>query len=532
MSPPAAVTAEPERGQAVLWTLIAVAGVANLNLAVANVALPSIGRAFNASQTSLNMIAVGFSLGLAGSVLWLGALGDRYGRKLLLLLGTGLSIPVALLAAFAWSEQVLAVARILGGVCAGMAYPTTLALITALWADGPKRTQAIAKWSALGSGVMVLAPLIAGWLLERVWWGSVFLITVPLAAVAFLLAWRLIPAHVNETSEPVDQWGGLLTMLVIAGLVLGINFAPVPGGIPIALACLAVGVLAALVYVRRARTVANPLYDLAIAGRRLFWVAAVAGIIVFGTLMGAMYVGQQFLQNVLDYSTFDSGAAVLPSSIAMVAVAGLSARMVVRVGSRLTLLLGFACITVGFLAMLLLWNQQTQYWAIALAYTFIGMGVGFAGTPASHSLTASVPVKRAGMASGTADLQRDLGGAIMQSILGVLLTVGYASAIAAAVAGSPDGSKVTDSVEAQLQKSYAGAEAVAQQYPQYAGAIEAAARQAFVQGANWAYAVGILAMVIGAAVTWFWYPDRKGETADLAAYAQSDDEAGAPSRPG
>ena len=110
-----------------LATLIAVAGVANLNLSVANVALPSIGRFFDAGQTSLNMIAVGFSLGLAASVLYLGAIGDHSGRKRLLLLGMGLSIPAALLAAYAWNEAVLVIARIFGGVCAGMAYPTTLA---------------------------------------------------------------------------------------------------------------------------------------------------------------------------------------------------------------------------------------------------------------------------------------------------------------------------------------------------------------------------------------------------------------------
>lgn len=225
-----AVTTKPTRAGLVLGTLITVAGVANLNLAVANVALPSIGRAFEASQTSLNMIAVGFSLGLAASVLYLGAVGDHYGRKLLLLVGTGLSMPAALLASFAWTETVLIVARVLGGVCAGMAFPTTLALITALWADGPARTAAIAKWSAIGSGVMVIGPLTAGWLLENFWWGSVFLITVPLAAVAFVLALRVVPAHVNETPDPVDHRGGVLSVVMIAALVLAINFSPCRAG--------------------------------------------------------------------------------------------------------------------------------------------------------------------------------------------------------------------------------------------------------------------------------------------------------------
>src|SRR6187402_2521091 len=131
---PTGAQGAPDRGGVVLLALILVAAVANLNLAVANVALPSIGAAFDASQTTLNLIAVGYSLGLAASVLYFGALGDRYGRKMMLVLGMVLSIPACLLAAWAPSDEVLFLARVLGGLSAGMAYPTTLALITALWA--------------------------------------------------------------------------------------------------------------------------------------------------------------------------------------------------------------------------------------------------------------------------------------------------------------------------------------------------------------------------------------------------------------
>ena len=133
--------AAPKRPAAVLSTLILVATVANLNLSVANVALPEIGAAFDASQTQLNLVAVGYSLGLATSVLYLGALGDRYGRKKMLVLGTALAIPFSLLAAFAPSADMLFLARVGGGIAAGMAFPTTLALITALW-SGPGSTTA------------------------------------------------------------------------------------------------------------------------------------------------------------------------------------------------------------------------------------------------------------------------------------------------------------------------------------------------------------------------------------------------------
>ena len=159
--PAAAPAASPARAGLVLLALILVAAVANLNLAVANVALPDIGKAFDASQTSLNLIAVGYSLGLAASVLYLGALGDRHGRKMMLILGVTLSIPACLLAAYSPTEEVLIVARLLGGVSAGMAYPTTLALIAALW-SGPSRTRSIALWSALGGAISSLGPAAVG----------------------------------------------------------------------------------------------------------------------------------------------------------------------------------------------------------------------------------------------------------------------------------------------------------------------------------------------------------------------------------
>ena len=210
-----------------LAALILVAAVANLNLAVANVALPDIGKAFDASQAALNLVAVGYSLGLASSVLYLGAVGDRYGRKLLLLIGTALAIPASLLAAFAPSVEVLFGARLLGGLAAGLAFPTTLALITALW-SGPARTKSIALWSGLGAAISSLGPLLAGAMLTQFDWGSVFLITLPLAVVALILAHRLVPAHVNETTDPVDNLGGILSVLMIAALVLAINFSVIP----------------------------------------------------------------------------------------------------------------------------------------------------------------------------------------------------------------------------------------------------------------------------------------------------------------
>ena len=511
----------PRRAGLVLAALILVAAVANLNLAVANVALPDIGKAFDSGQTTLNLIAVGYSLGLATSVLYLGALGDRYGRKMMLVLGMGLSIPASLLAGLAPSIGVLFVARMLGGVAAGMAFPTTLALITALW-SGDARTHAIALWSAIGGAIASLGPLISGALLERFDWGSVFLVTLPLAVLALYLAWRYVPAHVNETSDPVDNLGGVLSILLVAALVLGINLAPVPGKGALAAGLGVVALAAIAAFVLRQRRAPAPLYDLEVAGRRTFWVAACAGIIVFGSRMAAMFVGQQFLQNVLDYSTLDSGLAILPAAILMVFVAPRSAKLVETRGARFTLLLGYVFCLLGFLTMLLLWKEGIPYWKVGLGYAFVGIGVGFAGTPASHSLTGSVPVKRAGMASGTADLQRDLGGAIMQSILGALLTAGYAAAASEAIANSGQAARINQSIEADLTKSFASAANLASRYPAHAENIVAAAKASFLQGDQWAYLAGIVAILLGAALVFFGFPKRDRERQMMTAYAAED----------
>ena len=188
---------------------------------------------------------------------------------------------------------------------------------------------------------------------------------------------RFLPAHVNESTDPVDNLGGVLSMLTVVGLVLGINFLPVPSARVAAVAdprsapwCSA-----------RCSTSASaastfPLYDLVVAARRLFWVAALGGIIVFGSLMGAMFIGQQFLQNVLGYDTLEAGAAILPAVFMMVLAAPRSAKLVQSHGSRFTLLLGYGFCLLGFVTMLVLWDEGIHYWAVALAYALIGTGVG------------------------------------------------------------------------------------------------------------------------------------------------------------
>lgn len=331
-----------------------------------------------------------------------------------------------------------------------------------------------------------------------------------------------VPAHANESTEPVDNLGGILSVLLVAGLVLAINFAAVPNQGVLVVGLVVIALAAAAAFLWRQRRAPNPLYDLHIAGRRTFWVAACAGIIVFGSLMGSAFVSQQYLQNVLGYDSVEAGAAILPVVVAMVLVAPRSAKLVETRGARTTLLIGYVFLFLGFGWMLLFWGEDSSYWQIGLAYVFAGTGVGFAGTPASHSLTGSVPVRRAGMASGTADLQRDLGGAIMQSIMGALLTAGYASAFSSAITASSESKDVSDQVEGELTKSFASADQVAQDYPKYAGQITDAARRSFLEGDDWAYAAGLVAILLGALLVFFMFPRRDAEQELLRRYHAED----------
>jgi len=511
-------------GMIVLVTLIMGAAVANLNLSVANVALPSIGLAFNASQVLINLVAVGYSLGLAASVLWFGAIGDHHGRKMMLLIGTFLAIPSSLLAGFAPSIEILIAARIFGGLAAGMAFPTTLALIAALW-SGKHRTRSIALWSGVGAAVAALGPMISGFLLLSREWSSVFMVTIPIAVVALIMIYKFIPSHINETSDPVDNLGGILSLLLLGSLVLAINLAPLPGARTITAIIVVLALISGVFFIIRQRRVKNPLYNLKIARRPTFMVAAVAGTIVFGSLMGAMYIGQQFMQNVLSYSTLHAGIAILPGAVFMLFMAPFSARLVERYGSRFTLLLGFLFCLIGFISMLFLWKEGIPYWMVGISYALLGTGVGIAGTPASNSLTTSVPLEREGMASGTADLQRDLGGAIMTSIFGVLLTAGYSRAFSKLISGLPtvQQEQISSDVIATLLKSFSSAADIAQAYPQYQTQIIEAAKISFLNGTDWAHVAGIIAILIGAAIIYFKFP-KKEEEKDLHLEYRQEDE--------
>ena len=510
---PAAPAAErPRRSGWVLFALVGGAIVANINLSVANVALPTIGTDLDASQDELTLVANAFALGLASTVLYLGTIGDRYGRKLLFVLGAVLTVPTSMLAAWAWDPQVLVVARYLGGVAAALLFPTTLSLIGALY-QGRPRVAAIALWSGLGGGVAALGPVLGGWLLQYFWWGSVFLITLPLVVVVLAVGLWVLPWHASEETFRVDHLGGVLSVLGVGGLVLVIEHLDMGIDTTMVVSLIAVLVTLAAFFWRQTKA-SRPLVSLPLAKARTFWVAFVAGGITFGSLIGAMFIGQQFTQNVLGYDPLTAAAVVLPSAVCMAIFGQLAGKIIPAMGSQFTFMLGLGSVAMAFTLMLLTWHDGISMGWILASYAFVGTGVGLAATPASRSLMGSVPPSRGGMGSAFLDLTRDLGGAVMQAIMGALLAAAYALQIRTDLSNLPadEAAKVSDQTAQQLTSSFEGAASVASQYgaPTSTKIIDAASI-AFTDGKSAAIGIALVMTLVGLGLVLFLYPGTAKE---------------------
>jgi len=506
----------PSKSGLVLLALVVGAVVANINLGIANVALPTIGRELGASQDQLTSVANAFALGLAATVLYLGALGDRYGRKLLFVSGAVMTIPTSFLAAYAPSVEVLILARFLGGVAAALLFPTTLSLISALYRNKAK-VRAIALWSGIGGGCAALGPVLGGWLLQFAWWGSVFLVTLPLVLVALTVGWWVLPWHANEDRFSVDHLGGVLSIIGVGGLVLAIE--DVNKGLsPVVVSTLVISVVTLSIFFWRQATASRPLINLTFARARTYWVAFVAGAITFGSLIGAMFIGQQFMQNVLGYSALNAALVVLPSAVLTAVFGQVAGELIEKTGSRLSFALGLFATGAAFAVMLVTWQPGASIGWVITAYALVGAGVGLAATPASRALMASVPTQWSGMGSAGLDLTRDFGGAILQAAMGGLLAAAYGAHMQADLAALPadQASSVSTSIANQLTGSFEGSAAVAHSFPQYAQQILTAASNAFTDGKDAAILVALVMSLIGFVLVIVVFPGKKREDSHYA----------------
>lgn len=517
----------PEHAPWILGTLLVAAGVANINMSIANVALTDIASALDASQSEQNLIADAFTMALAATVLYLGAVGDRYGRKSLLLWGAAVSVPASLVAAFAPTVEVLIAARIAGGVGAALLFPTTLSIISVLW-RGKARTSAIALWSGVGGSSAFLGSVVAGALLLWFWWGSVFLLTAPCALALLVVARLVIPADDDLDTEPVDHLGGLLSIIAVAALVLGVQ--EITEGVSVQLvALLLIAVVVTALFLVRQRTARHPLVDLQLARQPTFLIASLAGAIAFGALIGALYIGQQFTANVLRYDTLQSAATTIPAAVLFLLGSPIASRWMTQRGGRATLTVGITGIGVGFVVIGLLWSPDSSVWVVLVPYAVLGAGTAFAGAAASTAIMASLPARRAGMGSSFTDLTRDFGGALIQAVMAAALTVTYSTSMMNSYASLPadEAARTSQGAAVGIAGSYQKAESVAASYPPAsADGLMRDAATAFSTGKTYAFVIAIVLVALALAVVWRWYPGREEESAVFDGWAQSSGGAG------
>jgi len=473
----------------VLCLSLTIVMIANMSL---NLALPAIARDLDASTGSLQWLVDAYALVFAGLLFSAGTLGDRYGRKGALQLGLLLFLVGSALAVVAETAGMVIGARAVMGVAAAFVMPSTLSIIANVFAPD-ERGRAIATWAGVAGGAAALGPTGSGLLLEHFWWGSVFLVNVPLAVAALVLGRRLVPTSRNLRPQPLDVAGAVLSIVGVGALVYAIIEAPHRGWLaPETLTSFAVAGAAVALFVRRELTVDHPMLDLRLFRDRRFSVASGGIGLTYFTLFGTFFLVSQFLQLVLGLSPLAAGLLQLPVSLIMLTVAPQVPRFVDRYGARHVVPVGLALVAVG-MAILSQLDADSPALLVGLALVPTALGISATSAPLTTLMMAAVPASQAGAGSAMNNASRELGGAFGVAVLGSLLTVRFGAGVEAAVDGLPMSSQAT------AESGLAGALQVARDLPGDTGTTLAdAARAAFVDGFALAGTVSaVLALLVG-----------------------------------
>jgi EmrB/QacA subfamily drug resistance transporter len=517
------VHAQRWRTLGVLCLSLTIVMIANMSL---NLALPAIARDLDASTGSLQWMVDAYALVFAGLLFSAGTLGDRFGRKGALQLGLVLFLVGSALAMVAETAGMVIGARAVMGVAAAFVMPSTLSIITNVF-PARERGKAIATWAGVAGGAAALGPTGSGLLLEHFWWGSVFLVNVPLALAALVLGRRLVPTSRNPERQPIDVAGALLSIVGVSALVYAIIEAPHRGwGAGETQAAFAVAAVGMGLFAWRELTARHPMLDLRLFRDRRFSVASGGIALTYFTLFGTFFLVAQLLQLVFGLSPLAAGLVQLPVSLIMLTVAPQVPRVVDRYGSRLVVSVGLALVALG-MAILSQLSADSSALLVCVALVPTAVGISATSAPLTTLMMAAVPTGRAGVGSAMNNASRELGGAFGVAVLGSLLTTRFSSSLGAAVEGLPAASQAT------ADTGLAGALEVAEGLSGDAAATLAdAARAAFVDGfalagvvsAGLALAVAVGAFVLlprptpvpGPGVTDVDHPDGAADLDDVA----------------
>jgi EmrB/QacA subfamily drug resistance transporter len=482
--------------------------VIGLDNTILNVALPTLVRELGATQSQLQWMVDAYILVFAGLLLTMGALGDRYGRKLALTAGLVIFGLSSVAAAFADSANALIAARAVMGVGGALIMPSTLSIITNVF-SGPERGRAIAAWAAVAGLGIILGPVLGGWLLENYWWGSVFLINVFVVAAAIVLGYFLIPESKDPAATPLDPVGAGLSIVGLVALVYAIIEAPAKGWTdPIVLAAFGAAAVLIVVFLWWESRVEHPMLQLGFFENPRFSAASVAITLVFFAMFGTVFLNTQYLQFVLGYSPLEAGFRVMPVAT-MIVAAPLSARFAERFGTKKVVTTGLVIVSIA-MSILATITVDTGYGRVALALAVLGLGMGTAMAPATESIMGSLPLAKAGVGSAMNDTTRQIGGALGVAILGSILASSYGSAMESVVASlPPQAAEIAGD-------SVGGAMAVAAQAGAAGASLAEAAAVAFVGGMESAVWVAAGVAMLGAIVTFLWLPARGADQDETA----------------
>ncbi|MEU0542407.1 MFS transporter [Nocardia sp. NPDC005978] len=472
----------PSKATARTWAGLGVLALAllliSVDATVLDLAVPAITAHLAPTTPQLLWIIDVYSFVLAGLLITMGTLGDRIGRRRLLLIGAAGFGVASALAAWAVSPEMLIAARVLQGVAGATLMPATLGLIRSMFTDSRERTLAISVWGAMAGSGAAFGPLLGGWLLEHFWWGSVFLINLPVMAGLIVAAPFLVPESRDPNPGRFDLVSAALSMLALIPIVYAVKEFAAHGPSVSLLAFLATGVLAGWLFIRRQRALSTPLIDLDLFRLPPFRAAVFANLLAVFALAGVLFFGSQYLQSVLGRTPLQAGLLLIPGTLGSIA-GSLAAAYAVRYWRPVTVL--SAALVTGAAGASLFWfagaDPSATVLPFVLGFVLIGLGVGVALTVSSDLIVSTAPAERAGNAAAISETAMEAGIALGVAVLG--------SAVMAVFRRGLDLTGVPAEQTAAARESLGGALETAKQLPAAAGqALTEGAHRAFVDGVH------------------------------------------------
>jgi EmrB/QacA subfamily drug resistance transporter len=480
--------------------------IINVDNTILNVALPTLVRKLHATSSGLQWVVDSYAMVFAGLLLVAGSLADRFGRKLLLLIGLVIFAGGSTGAALSGGVDSLIVWRTVMGAGAAMLIPASLSTINNIFTKPADRAKAIGIWAGtVGIGIAI-GPIAGGLLLSRFWWGSVFLVNVPIAALGFIGALLLVPDSKNLKAGRPDFGGALLSVLGLGLLLWAIIEAPTHGWTS---GSVVIAGLSSLIiigaFIGWEHLSQNPMLKLTFFHDRRFSIAAVAELLGIFGLMGALFIQTQFLQFDLGYSPLDAGLRILPVAAMIVVSAPLSPLVARLINVKLTVAAGLAAVSAGLWQISTVSSAHPAFMSVLPGMLLLGLGAGLMMPTATNSLIGSVPREESGVGSATNTVAFQVGGALGVAVIGSILATRYQSHIKLAIIGYHIPADVMHSILGSL----GGALGVASSVGGSSGVLLAqASRLAFMSGFRISLAIGSLVALGGILLVIAFLPKR------------------------